>query len=187
MLENKNNSTKFDKFGFCPEIFNQNMKQSFLSRYFPSVIALVGIGILFYSCDRSGSPIPAPIATCINTHVSIYDSVCKMDGTRPSNEHHIKYEWDSGKLVKNISTNATNVNFTVSVAADKIVTYLNYKYTLIDSNSTVMHFANYNIASGNHADIFYYPQKDSFVVATSITVTLPQVIQTDLDTLFTYW
>ena len=140
-----------------------------------------------YSCGKSTSPIVSPTTVCVNSHKSIYDSVCNMAGTRPSVEHHVFMEYDSGRLTKNIVHDTTGINFTVYVAPDKTVSYLNYAYSLVDSNATVMHFANYNVPNGNHADIFYYPQKDSFVVATVTTTYLPQVTQTVLDTLFTYW
>ena len=156
------------------------------SRYITSFVLIAIVGIIAYSCGKT-TPIVAPVTTCVNAHKSIYDSVCNMAGTRPSLEHHVHFEYDSGILKIHTIHDTTNINFTISIAPDKTVSYLNYAYTLVDSNASYMHFANYNVPNSNHADIFYYQQKDSFVVATSTTTLLSQVTQTDLDTLFTYW
>ena len=163
------------------------MRQSFSKKLFlTTIIFMVFVGVIIYGCGKTTSPIITAPTTCVNSHKTIYDSICNMNGTRPSYEHKVYFEYDSGRLVKHTVHDTTGINFTISVASDKTVSYQNYTYALIDSNGTVMHFAFHNI-NANHTDIFYYPSKDSFVVASYVTTSLPQVTQTTLDTLFTYW
>ena len=165
------------------------MKFSILLRVLPTVAFFALLGTLIFSCGKTGNAvIPTnPTTTCVNLHQSLGDSICNMAGNRPSNQHHWHYEWDSGKLVVKTVKDTNSIYFTIAVSSSKVVSYNNYAYTLIDSNNTVFHFVNYAVPTDNHADIFYYPVKDSFVIATVTNNYMPQITQTDLDTLTTYW
>lgn len=150
-------------------------------------IAATAVFVFLFSCGKS-TPIVAPKPTsCLNSHKAVTDSICNMAGTRPAYEHHWHKQVDSGTVVINTNTNTTDVNFTVSVAPDKTVSYANYAYTLVSFNQFVLHYTNTNLSNGNSSDMYYYPQNDSFVIATVTIAYQSGVTTTDIDSLLSVW
>ena len=153
---------------------------------FPVTTVVAGL-VLLYSCGKS-TQVAAPVATtCVNSHKTVIDSVCNMAGTRPAYEHHWHKVNDSGTVVANTNTNTNNVNFAVSVAPDKTVSFAGYAYTLVSSNTYMLHYTNTNLSTGNSSDMFYYPANDSFVIATVTTTYQPGITTTDTDSLLSVW
>ena len=152
-----------------------------------SAIAVVVALVVLFSCGKT-TQVSAPKPTsCVNSHKTVIDSICNMGGTRPAYEHHWHKQVDSGTVVSNTNTNTTDVNFTVSVAPDKIVSYANYAYMLVSSNQYMLHYTNANLTTGNSSDLYYYPQNDSFVIANVTTVYQPGITTTDIDSLLSVW
>ncbi len=152
-----------------------------------ATFSLVAAMVVLYSCGKTTAVGTAKPTSCVNAHKTVTDSVCNMAGTRPAYQHHWHKVVDSGAIVTNTNTNTSGVNFTVSVAPDKTVSYASYAYTLISTSASVLHYSNTNFTNGNSADLFYYPANDSFVIATVTTTYEPGVTTTEVDTLLSFW
>jgi hypothetical protein len=162
------------------------MKQTCSSKIlFACVLAVVAVA---FGCGKSGTPVTVqPVsATCVDNHKSVYDSICNMAGNWTATEHKLFIQTDSGTTTKT-ATVTTGVVFNLSVSGAKVVSYNGYAYTMVDSNATLIHFTCFSVPTDNHADIFFYPQSDSVIVASSTTTFAAGLTQNTLDTLFSYW
>ncbi len=167
-------------------MFLCNMKQTCLSKlFFACILAVVAVAL---GCGKSGTPVvpTTPSATCVDNHTSVYDSICNMAGNWTATEHKLFIQTDSGVTTRT-ATVTPGVVFNIVVSGGKQVSFNGYAYTMVDSNSSLIHFSCFSLPTDNHADIYFYPQSDSVIIATSKTTFAANLTQNTLDTLYSYW